>query len=975
MPKNNKPEDGIIIPIKYDYENAGVKECIKDINKLTTESGSGITKYRKMAKEIKPIYKKLLKSLDLSDEKVHSAMRNAEKKISNVDITKRNYDDSVSRYNKTKKAGKTEQLPFKENAKKNAYTKWKNSVIDAVDSVNKLANSQAKLEDSIKKSNAKIEEQNRKLKVAEAKKQAVELEKAEKIGQKLTKEKEKQIAEQRKAELAESKRMENDAKKSIAENERIEKANQKRIKEEERLIANQEKLKKQQKEAKLDFLEKKLNKISNRIKSINLGRLVAQIYMLNRAWKMLISFTDEASSWVENLNLLEVVFGDLNKQAKEFVKNASNNFGLDANALAQYVSTFKQMANAIGQTSQTGTRMAEALTFLALDISSLRNVDLKTAASDLASGIAGQVKPVRKYGFDITQTSIEEYLKQIGQNYSASTISQANKQLARTILLIKQSKDAWGDMAKTINTFANQQRVLNDQFATFKRLLGTVLIGTFQLGDDFETASKTAGIMTRALWMINGALLAINQILNAVVPQAENVNGAIATGADDAIDSYEELDEAINGSLANFDKFNTLSNANGQNDITSILEQAFNKEYAEYMDKFQNAMKNINMYSKEIANNILSFLFPNFKSWLTDNPQGTFEEWSKSTDELKGRIDVIKSSMFGWLQTVIAIKSPLTAILFSVGKSAINDTSTLETIVNLGKSLSDMFTRLFPLVNKIFDLLAPILVKLLEIIDAIVAFIDKNNLIIPVLGSVVTAILAVKALKFAFEIRKWLEVFPEAQVAITKLATALKTKLVGGIKTANANIQALQKSINGTTLAWSAFALVASFAITDSMLSNLSESEKKTASWAAAIVGSLVAVIAAVVALKGVASAGVAIPIALAGIGMAIAGVKGIFSSNKYAEGGFQSGGLFYAGEKGPEWLGRQGNTATIVNDTQMSDIMEESVARGVMRGNIAMRGNSQKQRPIVLNVNGKKFLEIIEEEAGKNGKQLARVK
>lgn len=950
MPKSNKPEDGIIIEIKYDYDNAGVKKAIDDLNNLSNKSGSGIIKYQKMGKGLKSIYKDLVKNVDTSDERVYAAARNAERQISSIEQSYRRYRDAVTRYNTAKKQGNTEQLSIKGNAVKNTYLSYKNAVDRAFDSVYKLANSQAKLEESTKKANLKLEEQNKKLKEAEESKK-------------------------RKAELAESKRMENDAKKSIAENERIEKANQKRIKEEERLIANQEKLKKQQKEAKLDFLEKKLNKISNRIKSINLGRLVAQIYMLNRAWKMLISFTDEASSWVENLNLLEVVFGDLNKQAKEFVKTASDNFGLDANALAQYVSTFKQMANAIGQTSKTGTRMAEALTFLALDISSLRNVDLKTAASDLASGIAGQVKPVRKYGFDITQTSIEEYLKQIGQNYSASTISQANKQLARTILLIKQSKDAWGDMAKTINTFANQQRVLNDQFATFKRLLGTILIGTFQLGDDFETASKTAGIMTRALWVINGALLAINQILNAVVPQAENVNGAIATGADDAIDSYEELDEAINGSLANFDKFNTLSNANGQNDITSILEQAFNKEYAEYMDKFQNAMKNINMYAKEIANNILSFLFPNFKSWLTDNPKGTFEEWAKATDELKGRIDVIKSSMFGWLQTVIAIKSPLTAILFSVGKSAINDTSTLETIVNLGKSLSDMFTGLFPLVNKIFDLLAPILVKLLEIIDAIVAFIDKNNLIIPVLGSVVTAILAVKALKFAFEIRKWLEVFPEAQVAITKLATALKTKLVGGIKTANANIQTLQKSINGTTLAWSAFALVASFAITDSMLSNLNESEKKTASWAAAIVGSLVAVIAAVVALKGVASAGVAIPIALAGIGMAIAGVKGIFSSNKYAEGGFQSGGLFYAGEKGPEWLGRQGNTATIVNDTQMSDIMEESVARGVMRGNIAMRGNSQKQRPIVLNVNGKKFLEIVEEEAGKNGKQLARVK
>ena len=98
-------------------------------------------------------------------------------------------------------------------------------------------------------------------------------------------------------------------------------------------------------------------------------------------------------------------------------------------------------------------------------------------------------------------------------------------------------------------------------------------------------------------------------------------------------------------------------------------------------------------------------------------------------------------------------------------------------------------------------------------------------------------------------------------------------------------------------------------------------------------------------------------------------------AAQKHADGGFQKGGLFYAGEKGAEWVGRQGNTSTIVNDTQMSDIMTDSVALGVIKGNMAVRGSSQKQRPIVLNVNGKKFLEIVEEEASKNGKQLARVK
>ena len=129
-------------------------------------------------------------------------------------------------------------------------------------------------------------------------------------------------------------------------------------------------------------------------------------------------------------------------------------------------------------------------------------------------------------------------------------------------------------------------------------------------------------------------------------------------------------------------------------------------------------------------------------------------------------------------------------------------------------------------------------------------------------------------------------------------------------------------------------------------------------------------------AYKGALTMGTAIPIITAAVGIGAAGIKGIIdSTNAYADGGFQKGGLFYAGEKGAEWVGRQGNTSTIVNDAQMSDIMRDSVAQGVMQANIATRTTAQKQRPIVLNVDGKKFLEIIESEASKNGKELARVK
>lgn len=982
MANNNKPENGISVLLTYEYDKKGLEQMTRDIDSIPSRTRSGITKARAEFKTLLGVFDTLKTKVDSSSKAVEKAISKTASLASKAKNIESRYvaaGVAVQRARNTANARKSALDAYKSTLRGAGYTISRDNKVKLKNDVDDKKTSQ--LQTKIASS------QNADLSLKEAKRRQEELKQAyislegqvtqslhniineqhkyaDAVNETNKKVYDIQVEKAEKERFKESERNRKEIQKSL--NDYVA-AQQKQAIAQQKQLEQEEQLRKAQRQQRLDFLAERVNKIKNAINKIDLQRLVAQIYMLRRAWKTLLQFTEASASWVENLNLLEVVFGDLNEQAKEFVDNASKNFGLDANALAQYVSTFKQMANAMGQATETGTKMAEALTYLSLDISSLRNVDLKTAASDLASGIAGQVKPVRKYGFDITQTSVDELLKEIGGG-SSSTITQANKQLARTILLIRQSTDAWGDMAKTINTFANQQRVLNDQFETFKRLLGSALVGTFTLGDNFEEASKTAGIMTKALWTINGALIAINDIIATVIPQAESVNGGIAAGADEAIDSYEELDEAINGSLTSFDKFNTMTSGGNENDITDLLTQAFNKEYAEYMEKFQSAMKNINMYSREIADNMLGILFPKFKEWKKNNPEGLFSDWAKTTDEVKRKVGDLKSSFLGFFEIIVAIKSPLTAITLAVAKTAATNPKVFSMLVQAGKSLSDVMTRLLPIVVKLFEFIAPVAARLAQVSVRILELLNNNGLLIPSLFLLVKAILAVKALKFAGELKKWLDMFPEIGKGLASIANALGAKLSPLLKS-------MTLDINGLTLAWSALALVASYAIFNSLLSNLDESGKKTASWATAIVGALISVIAAVLALKSVLTAGAALPIALAGIGMAIAGVKGIFESNKFADGGFQKGGLFYAGEKGAEWVGRQGNTSTIVNDTQMSDIMTDSVALGVIKGNMAVRGSSQKQRPIVLNVNGKKFLEIVEEEASKNGKQLARVK
>lgn len=668
----------------------------------------------------------------------------------------------------------------------------------------------------------------------------------------------------------------------------------------------------------IDAVKNSVGKLSDKIKKIDLMRLVAQIYVLKRVWNHLVSLIGAASDWVENLNLLEVVFGDAADAAKDFVKATANNLGLDANELAQYAATFKQMANAMGQSAETGTQLSKALTYLALDISSLRNVDVKTAMSDLASGIAGQIKPVRKYGADITEDSINAMLKQYGSSYS--NLSQADKQLARTLLLIRQLKDSWGDMAKTIDTFSNQQRVLNSQFETFKRLVGSILVGTFKFGDSFEEASKTAGIATKAIWYLNGAMLAINELLAQVVPQAESVNSNVKTSVDDLTDSFLDLEDAQKGSLLSFDKFNTLSGGGAKSGVSALLEQLFGKESKEYIELFESSMKDSSMYAKTIAQTFLTKMFPEFGKWLESNPDGVFADWAKETGNLKDRIDKLKDSLFGIITLLIGIKSPIAAIALAIGKTALGDSKMMDKIVTLVAQLSTSASDLLPKIADIAVKLAPIAMSILEIVVNTLDWLNKNNLLEPALWLIISALVAFKALDFG--------------VHLAEIATKSKGLLSILAKLANTNV-AMYAGIAALGVGLAYF------------ISNLDK------------LGSTAKIVIPVVAALAAAIAGVAIGLAAASSGGIGAGIKAgltaaaiaagvtltagtliALAAEKHADGGFQRGGAFIAGEKGPEWVGRQGGTSMIMNDRQMDDIMTDSVARGVKLGMASSYGD-----------------------------------
>lgn len=336
--------------------------------------------------------------------------------------------------------------------------------------------------------------------------------------------------------------------------------------------------------------------------SRSLSKILISLISIRKLSNFFKDAFEESSSWIENLNLFEVALDDCTEQGLEFTKTMSDAFGLDQNQLIEYMGLFNQMATAIGNSTEIAYKMSEALTALGLDISSLYNISVESAMSKLRSGIAGQVKPVRELGLDITAQSLDKYLKEdLGLDMTSKALSQSQKQLLRTIMLIQQTNNAWGDLSKTINTFSNQQKILLAQTTQLKRAFGDLFIGTVE----------EAGIATKALYYINGALMAMVEIIRTFIPQATSSGfNKVEEDIDHTTEGIEEMEEQLNKSLFSFDKFNSLNSDNSKGDdwLSELLEKGFLDEYNDYMNKFNSSMDGIQNKATKIKEQILEWL-------------------------------------------------------------------------------------------------------------------------------------------------------------------------------------------------------------------------------------------------------------------------------------------------------------------------------------------------------------------------------
>ena len=327
-----------------------------------------------------------------------------------------------------------------------------------------------------------------------------------------------------------------------------------------------------------------------------IGKVYAAYWMLFRFAGKLKEAINISSDLTEVQNVVDNVFGKMTKSADDFAKSAINDLGMSELQAKQMASRFqamgkamqisnKQVADASGflanrlredavlydRNAASAAQMSLNLTRLAADMASFYNVDYDEVADDLASVYTGMTRPLRRYGLDLTEATLKEWAMKNGLDADIKSMTQAQKTLLRYQYVLANTTAAQGDFARTAHTWANQVRILKQNFIQLGAIIGTAFINSLKpmviaFNNAFNTILDLAQKAVNALGKLLGWQIEIQDV-GVTFDNAADGMDDYKDATEDAADAQEKL----NSNLQAFDKLNVLttkkdSNKNGDDE-------------------------------------------------------------------------------------------------------------------------------------------------------------------------------------------------------------------------------------------------------------------------------------------------------------------------------------------------------------------------------------------------------------------------
>lgn len=342
-------------------------------------------------------------------------------------------------------------------------------------------------------------------------------------------------------------------------------------------------------------------------------KFVSLTVIFRKVSQFLGSAINRASKYLEDMNLFTVSMGKYAKEAYKYAQQVSEVMGIDPAEWMRNQGVFNTIITGFGVASDKAALMSKNLTQLGYDISSFYNISFAESMQKVQSGIAGELEPLRRIGYDLSVARLQQEAYNLGITKSVSAMTQAEKAQLRYYTMMTQVTQVQGDMARTLEQPTNMFRVLRAQLEQAARAIGDLFIPAL------TKVLPVAIAVAKALREIIVAIAALFDI-ELQNPDWSNAFGSASVGSGEIADNMSDAAGAakkLKQYTAGFDELNVFSpgDSSGSGSGTGfggdlgikLPEYDFLKgAVTKQIDKWQEKLKPFVDWIKENLNEILN---------------------------------------------------------------------------------------------------------------------------------------------------------------------------------------------------------------------------------------------------------------------------------------------------------------------------------------------------------------------------------
>lgn len=287
----------------------------------------------------------------------------------------------------------------------------------------------------------------------------------------------------------------------------------------------------------------------------NMAKLVSLKAIADYLGNAVAKFND----FYEATDLFHNAMGNLSGEADTLISKMQGLLGVDPTKAMTYMATIQSLGTSFGLTSDKAYVLSKNLTQLAYDEGSYWNKGVAETFTAMSSAISGEIEPIRRLGIDLTQARLQQELLALGFNKQVSSLSQADKAVLRYIAIMKQTANVQGNLAQTIQSPANQIKILKAQLDMLAKSVGSLL---------YPAMKSILPPLIAAVQLIRqfvewvAKLMGVKVVFTDFTKSADSVGG-IGDAMDNTADSTKKATKALKDYTMGFDELNIIDPTQG----------------------------------------------------------------------------------------------------------------------------------------------------------------------------------------------------------------------------------------------------------------------------------------------------------------------------------------------------------------------------------------------------------------------------